>query len=218
MAWHLLAPIGIAGLQREGAGAAATLTETVRNMYGWNVMQPSAIDQQMWNETYEVFIEDKHHLAMRDYFESKNPYALQDLTSVMLETARKGYWTPSDDVLRELARVHAELVAKFGAACSYETCGNRKLREFVNAQLVAPGSDVPADVVDAYRAGLAAVLESATPLPDVEGIELEEKTVQVAQRELIPRPAQTALLAGCILICVLGTLGVGARRSRKTTL
>ena len=26
----------------------------IRNMYGWNVMQPSAISQDMWDETYRV--------------------------------------------------------------------------------------------------------------------------------------------------------------------
>jgi cobaltochelatase CobN len=207
-------PKYLTGMQREGAGAAANLTETVRNMYGWNVMQPSAIDQEMWDETYNVFIDDKHDLAMREYFEGKNPYALQDMTSVMLETARKGYWTPSEEVLQRLAQVHAELVAKFGAGCSYETCGNRKLQEFLNGHLVAPGNEVAADVINAYSASLAAVLESATPLPDVEGIELEEKTEQDSEYEPIPQPVQTVFLAGCIVLGVLGILIVGTRRSR----
>jgi cobaltochelatase CobN len=187
-------------------------------MYGWNVMQPSAIDQEMWDETYNVFIDDKHDLAMREYFEGKNPYALQDMTSVMLETARKGYWTPSEEVLQRLAQVHAELVAKFGAGCSYETCGNRKLQQYLNAQLVAPGNEVAADVLDAYSASLAAVLESATPLPDVEGIELEEKTEQAVEVQAPPQPAQTALLAGGIILCVIATLTAGTRRSRTKAL
>ena len=168
----------------------------------------------MWDETYSVFIDDKHGLAMREYFEGKNPYALQDMTSVMLETARKGYWTPSEQVLQKLAQVHAELVAKFGAACSYETCGNRKLQEYLNAQLVAPGSDMPADVLDAYAASLAAVLQPATPPPDVEGIELEERIEQVTEHEPVPRPVQTALLAGGIVLSVLAMLAIDTRGSR----
>lgn len=87
-------PKFIQGLQREGPSAAASLAETVRNMYGWNVMQPAAIGHDMWDETYRVYIEDKHRLDMREYFERRNPYALQDMTAVMLETARKGYWQP----------------------------------------------------------------------------------------------------------------------------
>jgi cobaltochelatase CobN len=206
-------PKYLLGMQREDAGAAAALTETVRNMYGWNVMQPSAIDQEMWDETYRVFIEDKHNLEMRTYFEDKNPYALQDMTSVMLETARKGYWTPSEDVLQRLAQVHAELVAKFGAACSYETCGNRKLQEFLNANLIAPGSEVAPEVLEAYAASLSAVLESSTPMPEIEGMELEEKTEIVEKQQLIAQPVQTVLLAGCIVLLVVLTLTAGGRRS-----
>ena len=206
-------PKYLQGMQREGPAAAADLTETVRNMYGWNVMQPSAIDQRMWDETYQVFIEDKHQLAMRAYFEQKNPYALQDMTSVMMEAARKGYWSPSEDVLQNLARMHAELVAKFGAACSYETCGNRKLQEFLHGKLTAPGSEVAADVLDSYAASLSAVLESAQPIPDVEGIELEEKTEQVQNDEPISQPAQTVALAGGLVLFLVGALVLGCWRS-----
>ncbi|MBL7044385.1 MAG: cobaltochelatase subunit CobN, partial [Pirellulaceae bacterium] len=209
-------PKYLRGMQNEGPGAAADLTETVRNMYGWNVMQPSAIDEEMWDETYRVFVDDKHQLAMREYFEEKNPYALQDMTSVMLETARKGYWAPSEEVLQKLAQLHAELVAKFGAACSYETCGNRKLQEFLNAKLVAPGSEIAADVLDAYAASLAAVLESAQPMPEVEGIELEEKTEVVENEQPAIQPVQTMALAGCIVLLVVGTLLVGGRRTKKS--
>jgi len=205
-------PKFLQGMQREGASAAAKLTETVRNMYGWNVMQPSAIDQEMWDETYRVFIDDKHQLAMREYFEQKNPYALQNMTSIMLETARKGYWTPSEEVLQKLAQLHAELVAKFGAGCSYETCGNRKLQEYLNAQLTAPGSEVSADVIDAYLAGLAAVLESATPLPEVEGIEMEEKMKRAIDTEFQSGNEQTVALAGWVLLATVCSVLLGYRR------
>jgi len=33
---------------------------------------------------------------------------------VMLETARKGYWQPGEQVLKSAASLHAELVARFG--------------------------------------------------------------------------------------------------------
>jgi cobaltochelatase CobN len=204
-------PKFLRGLQREGPSAAGSLSEAVRNMYGWNVMQPGTIDQAMWDETYRVFIEDKHDLAMREYFERKNPYAFQDMTAIMLETARKGYWVPSEEALQNLARVHAALVARFGAACSYETCGNRKLQEYLNAQLVAPSSDV----LDAYAASLAAALESARPIPEVEGIQLEEKLEIAENDQPIIEPVQTIALAGCIVLFVVGTLAVGGRRRRK---
>ena len=203
-------PKYLKGLQREGPSAAAKLTETVRNMYGWNVMQPSAIGPGMWDETYRVLIEDEHELQMREYFEQKNPYALQDLTAVMLETVRKGYWSPSPQVLEELARLHAELVAAFGAGCSYETCGNGKLQEFLRSQLTAPGSDVPAELADAYAASLAAVLRPSAPLPEVEGIQLEETIQQLEAASAAPRPLQTIALAGCMVLFAIAAIALGA--------
>jgi cobaltochelatase CobN len=167
-------PKFIQGMQKEGPSAAAALTETVRNMYGWNVMQPSSISQDMWDETYNVYIDDKHKLEMREYFEAKNPYALQDMTAVMLETARKGYWTPSQEVLQNIAELHTELVAEHGAACSYETCGNKAFHEFLQQQLSAPGSSVDPATNSQYQQALASVLEPATPLPEVNGIQMEE--------------------------------------------
>ena len=207
-------PKFIQGMQREGSSAAGELTESVRNMYGWNVMQPSAISQDMWDETYAVFINDKHDLAMRDYFENKNPYALQNMTSIMLETARKGYWTPSEEVLQNLAKLHVELVQEFGAACSYETCGNRSLQEFIKGNLVAPGNEVAPEMLAAYQAALANVQESSQPLPDVEGIAMEER-IEEAREADTPAPSHgTLTLAICLIASVVLLLASGSLWSR----
>lgn len=180
-------PKFLQGLQREGPQAAASLTKTVRNMYGWTVMQPASVSREMWDETYRVLIDDKHGLGMREYFRQKNPQALQDMTSVMLETARKGYWKPSAEMLRNLTQTHAELVAKFGAGCSYDTCGNRKLQEFVQQELRAPGSRAAPGLVASYQASLASALKPSRLLPEVKGIQLA-KIPAVA----VPSPAQPA--------------------------
>lgn len=208
-------PRYLQGVQREGATTAATLTETVRNMYGWNVMQPSSISGGMWDETYQVMIEDRHQLGMREFFEKKNPYALQDMTAVMLETARKGFWTPSTEVLQRLATLHAELVARHGAACSYETCGNTKTQEFLASQLGAPGSEVDPATTQAYQTNLAAALQSTRPMPEVEGMQLEEKREKIEERPQPAPPSNTLALAGLVLAAVLGTILTG-RVTKRT--
>jgi cobaltochelatase CobN len=193
-------PKFIEGMQKEGPSAAASLTETVRNMYGWNVMQPASINQDMWDETYRVYIEDKHDLNMREYFEDKNPYALQDMTAVMLETARKGYWSPDPEVLQNIAKLHTELVAQHGAACSYETCGNKAFHEFLQQQISAPGSSVDPTIATQYQSALASVLEPATPLPDVNGIQMEE----VAQEEQLKDQPPTIRTSAKMVIYLVG--------------
>lgn len=208
-------PKFLQGMQREGPTAAGEMTETVRNMYGWNVMQPSVVDEELWNETYRVFVDDKYKLGMRAYFEKKNPYALQDMTSVMLETARKGLWKASPEMLNRLAELHAELVAQFGAACSYETCGNAKLHEFLAGRLAAPGSRAAPATVAAYQAGLAAVRQSARPLPEVQGMQLDEKMQHVeTQPNRRPDRLPTVILAGAVLVAVIVLLAVGSGRRR----
>ncbi|TWU35739.1 Aerobic cobaltochelatase subunit CobN [Novipirellula aureliae] len=209
-------PKFITGMQREGGSAAASLTESVRNLHGWNVMQPASISEDMWDETYKVYIEDKHDLGMREYFEQKNPYALQNMTAIMLETARKGYWQPPEDILQNLATVHAELVSEFGAGCSYETCGNGKLQDFINAALIAPGSEAPAELETNYQASLASVLQSAEPMPEVEGMTMEERIEETpTDRQPINRTDALPLACGLALgILSLTTFGfLGRRRS-----
>ncbi len=208
-------PRYLEGLQGEGAAAAAGLTESVRNMYGWNVMQPSAIDETMWDETYEVMVEDKHGLNLQEFFEEVNPYALQDMSAVMLETARKGMWSPDPEVLQNLAELHADLVARYGAACSRETCNNAKLREFLNAQLTAPGSTVPDALIQDYAANLSAVLESSQPLPNIEGLELEERIETVEEEVLAASPLQNVMLAGAVVMMALVSLFWGARGQKQ---
>lgn len=202
-------PKFIQSMQREGPSAAASFTETVRNMYGWNVMQPSAISQDMWNETYNVYVEDKHDLNMREYFEEKNPYALQDLTAVMLETARKGYWEADSQQLEELAKLHTELVAQFGAACSYETCGNGKFHEFLQQQLPSPEDPNSVKALGDYQLALSAALQPSQTAPEVQGIEMNEVDQPLAEvEEVVTQDPINVVWLSLVLVfvCVVGGL------------
>jgi cobalamin biosynthesis Mg chelatase CobN len=121
------------------------------------------------------------------------------MTAIMLETIRKGMWSPSDDVVQRLAELHAELVARHGAGCSYETCGNTKLHEFLAAALSAPGSEAAAEIAESYHASLAAALQSSAPLPEVEGMQLEERRTITETLLSEAGPLATALLASLIV-------------------
>mgnify|MGYP000644640217 CR=1 FL=1 len=48
-------------------------------------MKPKAVDPQMWNEIYEVYVKDKYQLNLKEYFSRQNPAALQEITAVMME-------------------------------------------------------------------------------------------------------------------------------------
>lgn len=127
----LLNPVYIKEKMKGGAGAAAVFATTVRNTYGWNVMKPEAIDAALWNDIYEVYVKDKYQLGLHEFFERESPAALQELTAVMLETARKGLWKATDGQLRDLSELHTKLVNTYRPACTEFVCDNAKLQSFI---------------------------------------------------------------------------------------
>lgn len=120
-----------------GANSVANIAEVVTNTYGWNVMKPEVIDKQMWDQLYDMYVRDVHQLGVSKSFEAKSPAALEELTAVMLETARKGMWQASQEQLATLAKRHTELVAKYGPSGASMTADNRKLRSFISQHVGA---------------------------------------------------------------------------------
>ena len=114
-----------------GAGDAAALAEVVQNTYGWNVMKPQAVDDEMWDRIYDVYVKDSYGLGVQDFFEKNSPAALQEMTAVMMESARKGLWNASEAQLADIAALHAGLVEKYRPACSGVVCNNARLRDFI---------------------------------------------------------------------------------------
>ncbi|MFM7797616.1 MAG: cobaltochelatase subunit CobN [Planctomycetota bacterium] len=131
----LLNPKYIADLAAGGASSAEKFAETFRNTYGWNVMKPEVIKDSLWNDLHLVYVRDRYGLGVRGFFERENPAALQEITAVMLETARKGLWQADATQLRELAQLHQALVTAHGLSCTGFTCDNAPLSQFIAAKL-----------------------------------------------------------------------------------
>lgn len=131
----ILNPEFIKEKMKGGAGDASGIADVIRNTYGWNVMKPGAIDNELWNDIYDTYIADTNNLGVKDYFRSKNPAAIQEMTAVMLETVRKGMWKASPRQIAELAELHTEMVNEYGAACSGFVCDNAKLRDFISSKV-----------------------------------------------------------------------------------
>ena len=127
----LFNPTYIKEKMQGGASDANTFAELVQNTYGWNVMKPEAIDNEMWDGIYDTYVKDQYNLGTRAFFEQKNPAALQEVTAVMMESARKGYWKASDAQLKDIAQLHTELVKKYGASGSQMVSDNQKLQDFI---------------------------------------------------------------------------------------
>lgn len=198
-------PTYIEAKMRGSANAAAGFAEIVQNTYGWNVMKPEAIDDELWDEIYEVYVEDKFALDIRRYFETQNPAALEEMTAVMLETARKGMWRATDAQLSTLAELHADLVEKYRPSCSGFVCDNAKLRDFI-ASKTAP------QTAARYTQNIREIREAAVA---------DDKGMVMKREELTPAADRTTAFVSntAVVLLVLGAavLLTGIVRKRRNT-
>ena len=179
----LLNPKYIKGMQVEGATAADTFAETFRNIFSWEVMKTSAVDPQLWDNLSSVYVDDIYDLNIEGFFRDRNPYALQEMSAVMLESIRKGYWKPNVEVQKKIADLHVSLVRDYEAGCTGFVCDNFLLREFISEQ-------VDAQIAEAYKTSIDNVLtvEQAEP---IEGIELN-KVEEIAQNQKVEDSKQSS--------------------------
>lgn len=132
-------PVYIKEVMKGKASSADQITEVVTNTYAWNVLKPDVIDNEMWDQLYDVYVKDSHQLGVQSFFKEQNPQAMQEITAVMLETARKGMWKATDQQLTDIAQLHTNLVKEFGASASGFSGSNAKLQDFI-AQKTSPES------------------------------------------------------------------------------
>lgn len=93
-------------------GTAQMFGEVFRNIFGWNVTRPSALDPKLYDDLYRLYVDDAEGLGVRQFLEQKNPAAYQSMTETMLESARKGYWKPSDVQLAQMKQLNTRLKAQ----------------------------------------------------------------------------------------------------------
>ena len=124
-------PTWIEGMQREGYAGAGEMRAFVEYLWGWDATVPESVDDAMWQESFEVYVEDKHDLDMKAFFDRASPFAYQDMTARMVETIRKDYWNADEETTRRLLSEYVESVAAFGVGCAGHTCGNPRLLQYV---------------------------------------------------------------------------------------
>lgn len=201
----LFNPVYISEMMEGEASAAATFAELVQNTYGWNVMKPQAIDNAMWDEIYEVYVKDKFQLGIRQYFENQNPAAMQEMTAVMMETARKGMWKATEQQLADIAQVHTELVNAHKPSCSGFVCDNAKLRAFI-------ASKTDSDVALEYSKNINTVREASTA-SDQKGVVM--KRDRLSDETNTTRRVLSNVAVGMGVVAALVVLGLLVRRRRK---
>ena len=149
-------PTWIEGMQGEGYAGAGEMRAFVEYLWGWDAVAPETVDDAMWQESFAVYVEDRHDLDLEAFFDEHSPHAYQDITGRMVETIRKGYWETDAATLERLLQEHVESVAEHGVGCSVQTCANPRLLRYVLEQGAV--MNIPGPALDAYRAAMEAAL------------------------------------------------------------
>lgn len=200
----ILNPAFVKEMMQGGASSLGRLVEIVTNTYGWDVAKPEVIEEALWREIYQIYVEDKLELGIPKTYEQINPQAMQEVTAVMLETIRKGMWTASATEISRLSQLHAELTDRFGATGGGMASSNQKLQQFIAQQL-------PTEQAKRYEQKQRELREQAEAK---DGVVMSKNEHTLAQDDERTQGFNGFIVAGVSLLAFIG-LVLFLRRKRK---
>lgn len=203
----ILNPAYIKEKMKGGASSASEFAEVITNTYGWNVMKPAAIDKELWDNIYNVYVKDELNLGVKKYFEQQNPAALEEMTAVMLESVRKGLWKASEEQVAELSKLHTEIVNTYRPSCSGFVCDNAKLRDFI-------ASNSNAQTAAQYKESISKIREAKTSGDD-KGMVMKKEEMNQATEQQTNTLSNVAVGIAVIIVILALILFVHKRRKNS---
>mgnify|MGYP000846408945 FL=1 len=203
----ILNPKYIKEMMKGKGGSAKQITDIVTNMHGWEATRPELIDDALWNEVFNTYIEDKQQLGITNFLQKENVAALQEVTAVMLEVARKGMWKASSEQISKLAEVHTSLTEQYGVSSSQFSSENKKLQDYI-AQKASP------EKAKAYKQQLVQAQQSQNAPAnnqDAKVLKKEESNAGGTQTKV----SLNALWIGALVVAIFVALIVFIRKRRK---
>lgn len=199
----ILNPEYIRQRMKGDATTAQMFGEIFRNIFGWSATRPDALTDGIYDDLYEMYVVDKNEIGIEEYFDKVNPAALQEMTATMLESARKGFWHPTDDQLHATAALHARITGRHGAPCTEFVCANGKLQDFTASLLDKKDADKYLDDISK-----ATAQASGTKV-------LKEKRTDLLSA-VTSRSASDYVVTGIIaLLIIIGIVAVTRKRKNK---
>ena len=170
-------PQWIEAIQEEGYAGTLTTLDVLNNFWGWQVVDPDNVRDDQWHEFFEVYVQDKYEMNMREWYESNNAHALAQMIERMLEATRKEYWAASEETVKELVETYIELAQKHDVFSKNET-----FEEYVNEQAAGYGLAPLTPLAPAMQAQpVDAPQSSSQQKTQIEGQVMEE----VQQSEVV---------------------------------
>lgn len=205
----VLNPVYVKEVMKGGASSASQITEVVTNTFGWNVTKPDVIDNELWNQLYDMYVTDTQNLGTKEFFKQVNPEALQEITAIMLETNRKGMWKATDSQITTLASLHTALVKEFGSSGSGFAGSNVKLQDFIAKQVSSTDATAYNKQVQQMKTAT-----SAANIDSKDGMVLKKDQIGS-----LPEESQTSIngliIVGAVLIAFFVLLFILKRKRSK---
>lgn len=192
-------PRWIKAMQDSGYAGATAILDRMNNMWGWEVMTPEAIRDDQWQEFFEVYVNDKYDMQMREFFEQHNAESLAQIIERMLEAVRKGYWQADEQTIKKMVETYTELAATFDVATD-----NDKFVEYVDNAATGFGLMPLSSALAQVNANIAPQpanqVANQQPVEQVTGQKLEQQ----AQSQTVDTDYRT--IYGLLILLLLGFL------------
>ena len=219
-------PAWLQEMQKSGYAGAREMSRELEHLYGFQKTTPDHLDTRTWQTVMDVFVKDTYGLGLTRFFEEQNPHARQTVLARLLEVDRQGIQRFSDADRRMLLTQYAASVAREGAACSAQICGNTALRQHVARELGREGLAANAAAMDdAFRRALtktpAPVARRTAPPPAEPVVEWRTLSTYVASwTRTWPAPFTTVFVPWWVwlaMACGHASAAVLARTRRRST-
>ena len=153
-----LNPEWIKGMLGEGYAGLREMSKFMEYLWGWEATCPDIITDTMWQQVYDVYIGDayrgQYDIDIGAAARERSPYAYQSMLGRMIESMRKGRWSPSDEVRETLISEYVESVQDYGPCCCINCCGNPVLDDEYIPGLIS--TFLTPEDYDAYRETMSA--------------------------------------------------------------
>jgi cobaltochelatase CobN len=187
-------PKWIEGMMGEGYAGAREMTKFVEYLWGWEATVPGVITDDMWQGVYDVYVGNAYggEYDIGKFASVHNPYAYQSMTARMLETIRKGGWTPSSNVQEMLVSELMESVVQAnGPCCCINCCGNPLLDTYIAGLITT--FNIDPDLVKKYNEIRDAVAGKTSASSDSGGSSSGGSSTYPLEWEETPARSRTSL-------------------------
>lgn len=114
-----LNPKWIEAMLKKGYAGARMIRQVTDNLWGWQVTVPEAVGDAKWQEMFEVYVQDRNRLDIREKFKAaENLASYKMMVDRMLTVVAKGCWKPSPETLAQLRQAQADLAPAVAAESS----------------------------------------------------------------------------------------------------